>query len=557
MELMELNQEVETIAYMMKRLLCADVTVVDKHLNSLVNTFEYEKKPIDVQVNSVVGSVIVTGEVRVVEDKREFEECIRCPQFEECEIKSIVGVPIKSFSECIGVIAILTKRETKESGKEFLNNAVCFLEKAAQMLGTKISNQDYKKRLEKQPALINELLNYMKEAVAYVDEQKRLLFFNRRFQDVFRKGAPEIGKNIEAVFDEASHKKRQGEQGYSVGAVFQKPTNGSVKLTFVQNMKEVEGQENYLYVFEDVCVEMIQRRQSKMYDLKQWIEEEFGIAPCMREAKQIALRAIDNELSILIEGKQKRRNDELAKRYLFRYAADGKGMLEIECGEDETIVRQELFGGILRSCSGVEMAKGRAICLYSIDQLPLYLQNRLAEYLTKNQMQGRVGSSIRVIATAKQNVKELMDRKLFSDKLFYYITRNWIRILEAEEPQDIRCYIEQYIAGYANIYNKTGIKVKEEALSYLETCRWEDGIYSLKRFAELLVIEQNGAIITLDNVKRVQFKYGYKGLGGTDDEQEERVRELLLYSGKTKKEIAKELGIGRATLYRWLEKYNL
>ena len=150
-----------------------------------------------------------------------------------------------------------------------------------------------------------------------------------------------------------------------------------------------------------------------------------------------------------------------------------------------------------------------------------------------------------------------MDRKLFSDKLFYYITRNWIRILEAEEPQDIRCYIEQYIAGYANIYNKTGIKVKEEALSYLETCRWEDGIYSLKRFAELLVIEQNGAIITLDNVKRVQFKYGYKGLGGTDDEQEERVRELLLYSGKTKKEIAKELGIGRATLYRWLEKYNL
>ena len=91
----------------------------------------------------------------------------------------------------------------------------------------------------------------------------------------------------------------------------------------------------------------------------------------------------------------------------------------------------------------------------------------------------------------------------------------------------------------------------------METCRWEDGIYSLKRFAELLVIEQNGAIITLDNVKRVQFKYGYKGLGGTDDEQEERVRELLLYSGKTKKEIAKELGIGRATLYRWLEKYNL
>ena len=89
------------------------------------------------------------------------------------------------------------------------------------------------------------------------------------------------------------------------------------------------------------------------------------------------------------------------------------------------------------------------------------------------------------------------------------------------------------------------------------SCRWEEGAQSIRKFAELLVIELNTSVVTVGTVKKVQFKYGYKKMGGIESEKEEQIRELLMYSGKTKKEIAEELGIGRATLYRWLRKYNL
>ena len=58
-------------------------------------------------------------------------------------------------------------------------------------------------------------------------------------------------------------------------------------------------------------------------------------------------------------------------------------------------------------------------------------------------------------------------------------------------------------------------------------------------------------------MKRLQFKYGFKKAekGGKCDP--DKIRELLLYSEKSKKDIAKELGIGRATLYRWMSKYDI
>ena len=107
MELIDLKEDIKQIAYMLKRMLNADVIVVDRHLNSLINTFEYEKKPIDIKVNSAVGSVIVSGEMKIVEDKSCFDECRNCPQYEDCEIASIVGVPVTAAQKCIGAIALL------------------------------------------------------------------------------------------------------------------------------------------------------------------------------------------------------------------------------------------------------------------------------------------------------------------------------------------------------------------------------------------------------------------------------------------------------------------
>lgn len=160
MELVDLKEDIKQIAYMLKRMLNADVIAVDRHLNSLINTFEYEKKPIDIQINSVVGNVIVSGEMKIVEDKSCFEECVNCPQFEECEIASIVGVPIITYQGCIGVIALLIRKRKDYRLEWTFEDAVVFLEKIAEMLGNKIQNCMYIQKIENIPGLMHSVLKF-------------------------------------------------------------------------------------------------------------------------------------------------------------------------------------------------------------------------------------------------------------------------------------------------------------------------------------------------------------------------------------------------------------
>ena len=559
MELIDLKEDIKQIAYMLKRMLNADVIVVDRHLNSLINTFEYEKKPIDIKVNSAVGSVIVSGEMKIVEDKSCFDECRNCPQYEDCEIASIVGVPVTAAQKCIGAIALLIQKRREYHPDWTFEDAVIFLGQIAEMLGNKIQNVTYAHRIEEIPGMISSVLNHMAEAAAVVDEQKSVLFYNQRFEAFFGDGTEMAGRNIEEILSRRIGRREAKAQSYGNGTGFQKYADGITELSFVQEVENDEKKERYLYVFQDVSTDIFLKKQAKNYELKGWMERFFGPGPEMSAAKAAAEQALNNELSIMITGKDKVQSDELARMYLMKYAADGKGILEIECGSEEHLLEQKLFGIPARFHGYLDMAKGKALCLYSAEHLPLHLQKKVVEYLVKNQMRGQFGSSIRMIVTSEKDLKDLVEKGLFSDKLYYYISRNQIYVpLASENKEDLKHCFRMYLDDYAAVYQRQqSIKVKDDVWDYLTACRWEEGTRSLRQFAELLVMEMNTNIVTVGLIKRIQFKYGYKRMGGMEDEKEEQIRELLLYSGKTKKEIAEELGIGRATLYRWLSKYNL
>ena len=106
-ELLPYKDRLVQLASACTALMDVGVIVVDKWLNQLINTFHYERQPIDIQVNSVVGSVIVTGKPVIVKDRRQSSECQSCADFHSCSIDSIIGVPILTEAECIGAIAML------------------------------------------------------------------------------------------------------------------------------------------------------------------------------------------------------------------------------------------------------------------------------------------------------------------------------------------------------------------------------------------------------------------------------------------------------------------
>lgn len=559
MELIALKDEIEQLAYTLKRLLDTDIIVVDKHMNRVINTFEYQQAPIGIKVNSVVGNIIVTAREKVVKDRRCSEECKKCPQFEQCEIGSIAGVPIMEGKSCAGVIAILVRPRLDGKMKWTLEDAVDFLRQMAEMISGKIQRNYFQELAANIDKSANGLLDKVQEPIVVFDESRRICFANRKFQEFFlEEGEEPRGYPLDECLERRSMYKRQRDQGYTVGSRFFKETSGILRLASEQKNELEEETEKTAYFFEYVDVAFMKKKQARMFKIPEWIDLYFSDSDVMRPAKEAVKRAAYNELSMLIEGRHKEENDEIAKMFLLKYAADGGGILEVECGKIERVLEQELFGVPGKFQGSVVMAGGRALGLYSIEKLPLYLQKKLVEYLALLQAKEGYGENIRLITTSEAGLEEYVKRGLFLEELYYYVSQNYIRMPDiAENREDLKFYFSRYMDYYSRVYHSTSWKGDDVILDYLAECEWPESRQSIRTFSEIIIKNTVKSRITLEEVKRLQFKYGFKKAekGGKCDP--DKIRELLLYSEKSKKDIAKELGIGRATLYRWMSKYNI
>lgn len=559
MELIALKEEIEELAYTLKRLLDTDIIVVDKHMNRIINTFEYHQDPIGIKVNSVVGNIIVTAREKVVKDRRCSEECKKCPEFERCEIGSIAGVPIMEGRSCAGVIAILVRPRIDGKMKWTLEDAVVFLRQMAEMIAGKIQKNYFKELAVHIDRSANGILERVQEPIVVFDENRKICFANRKFREFFLEEDEEPqGIPVDECLERRSMFKHQKDQNYEVGSRFFRESVGILRLSCEQK-NETEGQiEKTAYLFEYVDVAFMQKKQARMLRLPEWIGEYFSDSAAVRPAKEAARQAAYNELSVLIEGTHKDENDEIARMFLMKYAADGAGVLEVECGKTGKALEQELFGVPGKFQGVVSMARGSALGLYSIEKMPLYLQNKLVDHLAHLQAGGDYGENIRLITTSETDLKEYAKRGLFLEELFYFISQNYILLPDvAGSREDLKYCFKQYMEYYSYIYRNVNWKGDEKVLDYLAECEWPEGRQMIRTFSEIIIKNTVKTKITVEEIKRLQFKYGYRKAekGGRCDP--EKIRELLLYSEKSKKDIAKELGIGRATLYRWMSKYDI
>lgn len=114
--------------------------------------------------------------------------------------------------------------------------------------------------------------------------------------------------------------------------------------------------------------------------------------------------------------------------------------------------------------------------------------------------------------------------------------------------------------------------IAKDALEVLLTYNWPGNVRELENTLERAVVLASGDEITLDDLpqtiktlglnKMQAHREGYIDLSGTMDEVVERVEEKLMKKtfadcDGNVSEVARRLNIGRATIYRKAEKYNL
>lgn len=254
----------------------------------------------------------------------------------------------------------------------------------------------------------------------------------------------------------------------------------------------------------------------------------------------------------------RRQADALARLLFMRSIQDNYQIVKVDCSEDERILETVLLDREEGSPGVLFLSQESVVYLYGIDHLPMYLQNKLAKSL-RGSWEDEAPAHVRVIATSGRNLYAQVKKDRFSMELYNMISRNKISIPQVSGvPEDIRFYFEKYLERYCGIYGQPPIRVGGEAWSFLERRRWEGGVQEIRETAERIVIRAEGEELGLEELAAFfpEESLRPQNRGIVEDSIESQLRRLL-GAGMTKEKIAEEMGVSRATLYRWIEKFKL
>ena len=296
-----------------------------------------------------------------------------------------------------------------------------------------------------------------------------------------------------------------------------------------------------------------------------------GNSPKMQEVFRLIERTAGSRQPILIQGESGTGKELVARALHDSSPLSDKPLVVINCAAlPETLLESELFGhekgaftGAVSSKPGLfEIADGGTLFIDEFGELAAPLQAKLLRVLEDGTMR-RVGSvkerrvSVRIIAATNRDMEKEVQAGRFREDLYYRINVLTINLPPLRErPGDIELLLERF-AGDDWEYTP-------EALSVLDRYSWPGNVRQLQNAIERAKILAEDETIQLHNLPP-EIVRGVESSAapppGTkcdlDTLNKLHIQQTYARHQGNKARTARALGIGRRTLYRLIEKYEL
>jgi transcriptional regulator with PAS, ATPase and Fis domain len=194
------------------------------------------------------------------------------------------------------------------------------------------------------------------------------------------------------------------------------------------------------------------------------------------------------------------------------------------------------------------------------------MQAKLLTALQNRQI-SRVGSNkiipldFRLITATNKNINQLIEDNLFREDLLYRINTVQINLPPLRErKEDISILVNYFLEIYSRHYNKQGLKINNNATEKIIEYSWPGNIRELKHSIEKAVILCNEGNLTPDDFffeKTNNKSDDFNNVISLEDGEKIIIRNALKRNNWNISETAKELKVGRQTLYRKIEKYDI
>lgn len=532
----------------------ADVIIVDNNIKIIGNTNRYYTVYNEIDVGSLISEVIRTKKKVMVEDKSTRASCLKCKQFEDCKLVGFVGVPI-FYNNCIaGAIALILPQHRVKSIFNNIDSSVEFLENMAELLSGKIDTINENKSLNQIIIEQEAMMDLLSDAVVFTDCYGNIRHFNKLFQNLFLVNQDCIGKQLQefvphAIFDEYYENNKEIK---NIRIHFAWGNTDFYGFISSKNVK-INGKDyGTMFSFRTVNEVLRNAQLSEKGSLVtlNWSEWMFP-RDVLKRAKALAI----TQNNILICGKNKNINEIMAKGITNYSERSLKGLKMLFC---DNMYRDLLEVFLFDEFGELRDANMGTMLVQDVENLPLHIQNRLLNFIKTGKIvlnnHTYAESDVRFIFATTKNLKNYVVKGLFIEELYYQIAEHSLEIPGIQEDQTLfNNMVNTGINYYATICEKKNIRLDDKARDFLYQCNVKEDLNLLESTLEAIV-RRNDGVISIQDLMDMEL-YNDKEVSLSQLEKDKIIE--LLQSGISKTEVAKKLGIGRATLYRKLLEYEL
>ena len=351
-----------------------------------------------------------------------------------------------------------------------------------------------------------------------------------------------------------------------------------LKLSLLPYQNAFENLSNYLMV-KYVNNELINKFEQNISEKSQKSEKEIikadeiiGFDKKMQLVRQTTEKAAQGDFPVLIEGGLGVGKRFIAKKIHQMSIRSVNQLVVFECGvKDEDSLEKELFGFMDR-VGMLEHANNGTIILSDIHELPLTTQSKLLQYITSGWFvrinnKERVNLNVRIIATSRVALSELVAQKKFREDLYYRLNTLSIRVPALDDRKDdIKLLADHFL----NIGRTAKKYISGSVLKKLEEHKWGANILELKG-----IMERAYMLIDSECVDSIEFnvntpvapvkteQLAAKPIDNNEEEitlfelEKKFIFKTLVKLGGNKTKAAKALGITVKTLYNKLHSYGI
>lgn len=317
--------------------------------------------------------------------------------------------------------------------------------------------------------------------------------------------------------------------------------------------------------------------------LRQQLSQQFGgrefvgVSPQILSVFELLEKVIPTRSNILILGDSGTGKGLVAEIVHANSQRKDKPFISINCSAiPENLLESELFGyrkgaftGAVSDKKGlITMADQGTLFLDEIGDMPLSLQAKILKVLETGEVYP-IGetrpkySDIRLIAATNKDLEDLIQKGLFREDLYYRLNVIEVKIPALRErKEDIDVLARHFVEKYGKENNKKVAGITDEAMEILLNYPWPGNVRELRN-----VIERAVVLTGSDRIGVAELPEKLKTARGGKDAQtlkarleyyeEKLIKDALQAHNWNKEEVARELDVDLATLYRKIKKLGI